>query len=352
MGDQQRIALLIELERPAHALEAEAGQRVADRGAILLARLFDRQQSERDRIVRFRRVGIGHAAERFLIFVHEGSGGGDIRAGGHAEMRGEIHAVHGGAAELDVFGRGDAVRTEADKIEAGLHELLGDERPFGIARPLDHGLGRAGLDAAELRREVDVAAGVAFVGNDLEAVLLARGLEGLEAAAAEIVVDVEEGELLQLGKFLVDEARKVGDQLGVGDGRAEHPLVALGGDALRGAGDHDLRRLRLAADLRGREARRAADASDGDQNLVTGDQPFGDVHGLFRLAGVVAVDGLNLLAADAAGVVLLLDRELDRLLLARSHGGGVAGQRAEHADLDGLGGRGLRAGRGEQCGYA
>ena len=125
------------------------------------------------------------------------------------------------------FGVATPSEPKRDRLRPICTNCLAIERALGVARPLDHRLGGAGLDAAELRREVDVAAGVAFVGDDLEAVFLARRLEGLEAAAAEIVVDVEEGELLQLGEFLVDEVGEVGDQLGVGHRRAKHPLVAL-----------------------------------------------------------------------------------------------------------------------------
>ena len=69
-------------------------------------------------------------------------------------------------------------------------ELFGDKRAFGVARPFHHRLGRARLDAAKLRGEVDIAAGIALLIDDLETVLGARYLEGFKTAAAEIVVDV------------------------------------------------------------------------------------------------------------------------------------------------------------------
>jgi len=78
---------------------------------------------------------------------------------------------------------------------------------------------------------------------------------------------------------------------------------------------------------------------------VPGDQALGDVDGFLGLAAVVGVDGFDLLAADAAGIVLLLDGKFGALLFALAGGGGIAAQRAEYADLDGLRGGGCVGGR-------
>ena len=92
----------------------------------------------------------------------------------------------------------------------------------------------------------------------------------------------------------MDEGGEVAGELGVGHGRAKHPLVALCGDLLGGSGHDNLRRLRLCGDLGSGKARRTADASDHQHNVIAGGQPFGDVDSFFWLAGVVGVDGLDL----------------------------------------------------------
>ena len=88
---------------------------------------------------------------------------------GHVE-----HAVDRVAAELDVFRYRDAVAAESRQRHVHLHELLSDQRTFGVARPFDQHLRGAGLDAAELRGEVEIATCVAFFCDDFEAVLLSR----------------------------------------------------------------------------------------------------------------------------------------------------------------------------------
>ena len=76
---------------------------------------------------------------------------------GHVE-----HPVDRIAAEFDIFRHRDAVTAESRQRHVHLDELLSDERTLGVARPLDQCLRRAGLDAAELRGEVEIATRIAF----------------------------------------------------------------------------------------------------------------------------------------------------------------------------------------------
>ena len=104
--------------------------------------------------------------------------------------------------------------------------------------------------------EVEIAARVTLFGDDLEAVFLSSCLESLEAALAEVVIDVNEGDLFLSGELLVDEVDEVGGERGVRNRRAEDPLVALRGNSLSGARDYNLRGFALLGHLRSRETRR------------------------------------------------------------------------------------------------
>ena len=72
-------------------------------------------------------------------------------------------------------------------------------------------------------------------------------------------------------------------------------------------------------------------------DVVTLGKPFGDIDGFFGLAGVVGIDHLDLLAANSAGGVLLLDRKVDGLPFRGAGGGSVAAKRPKYADLDRIG---------------
>jgi hypothetical protein len=139
----------------------------------------------------------------------------------------------------------------------------------------------------------------------------------------------------------VDEVDEVGNQLGVRHRRAEHPLVALSGDALRGAANDDLRRLRLPAHLRRGKACRTGDAADVDENLIPRNQALDRIDRFLGLTAVVGIEWFDLLTTDTAGGVLFLDHETDRVFLAAAHGRSIAAEGTKHADLDGIGERRL-----------
>ena len=220
-------------------------------------------------------------------------------------------------------GARDAVGAEAREIPAHLLDLAMDERAFGVARPLDEGVRIGRADPGQLPGEVEVAARVPFLGDDADAVLLARLDERIEPALAEIVVDVKEAETLEVRHFLVDEVDHVADQLAVRDRRAEHPFVALRCDALGGSAHDDLRHLLLAKHLRGGEARRAAHAADGERHLIAGREASRHHGRLLGLAGVVADHDLDRATEQAAGRILDVHRHLD----AFAHRSGLARRR-------------------------
>ena len=215
-----------------------------------------------------------------------------------------------------------------------LAQLALDQRALGVARPVDEPVGIGGADLGELSGEVDVAARVAFAHRHRDAVLLAGLDERVEAALAEVVIHVDEAEALELRELLGDEVGEVGDELAVGNGAAEHPLVALSRDALRGAAHHDLRHLLLAKHLRRGEARRAAHAAHGNAHVVARGEAPRDHPGFLGLAGVVADDKVDLPAEHAAGGVARLHHHLDAGAQALSLRCRVAADRPEGADLD------------------
>src|SRR3984893_8982482 len=232
---QQWIALLVEFKRPAHAFEADPSERISDGGAIFLPSLLDGQQRKRDRVIGFGRIGVRHSPIRLLILLDEHLRCWDIGSGSNAKMGGEVDAVDRRSSQLNILRRCNPVRAETHQVHPGLDILLRDQRTLGIARPLNQRLRRACLDAAERRREFDVPARVALICDYLEPVFLTCRLEGFEAAAPEIVIDIQERELLQVRKFVMDKIGQVSNQLRVRYGRPEYPLVTLRSYALRGA---------------------------------------------------------------------------------------------------------------------
>src|SRR5262249_57504926 len=111
-------------------------------------------------------------------------------------------------------------------------------------------IGIGGANSGQLSDEVEVATRISLLRGDAHAELLARFGESVKTALAEVVVDVEEPETLQVRHFLIDEIDHIADELAVRHRRAKYPFIALRGDALRGPTHNDLRHLFLAKDLR------------------------------------------------------------------------------------------------------
>ena len=312
-------------------------KRIANLAAVFAAGLFDCQQRHRDRVIGLGVIGVGNLAVCLLNLADEFLRGRNVR-GGRAAVVGHVeHAIDRIAAEFDIFRQRDAVAAKARQRHVHLHELLGDQRALGVARPFDQHLSGTGFDAPELSGKVQIAARIALLSDDFEAIFLPASLERLKATTSEIVIDIEERYLCDVWKFLVDERRKIAGQLGVRDGRTKHPFVSLRGDFLRGSGHDDLRRLRLRGDLRRGKACRATDAADHDRNIVARGQALGDIDRFFRFAGVVCIDRFDLLAANSAGGILILDCKIDGFFFCGTGSGGVAGKRSEHSDLDRVG---------------
>ncbi|MNR17431.1 hypothetical protein D3C85_1340900 [compost metagenome] len=115
---------------------------------------------------------------------------------------------------------------------------------------------------------------------------------------------------------------------------AEHAgEAALGHCGVGGAGG-DGDDARFVVDLGRRNGGGGAEVPDHADGLVLVDQAVGDGHGLFRFAGVVGLDQLDLLAVDAAGGVDVfggLGSAAPVLFAKRSVGAGV---RPGNADDD------------------
>ena len=110
---------------------------------------------------------------------------------------------------------------------------------------------------------------------------------------------------------------------------------------LPGLGDLDRRRagieqrdLRLLDDRHDGERRVRAFLADDDVGLVLLDQALGGLRGGQRAAGRIFVLNDELVAVDA-GLVELLERELDALLVLRAEIGARPRHREQRADLDG-----------------
>src|SRR5579883_837477 len=133
MGEKQGVALAVEFEGAAHALEAYISERIANCGFVLAAGFLNGEQCYGDRIISLSVIGIRKGAIGLLELFDEHLRSGDIASGSAAVMSHVEDAVHRLASELDIFRDRNPVRTEARHGHAELLELLGDERPFGIA---------------------------------------------------------------------------------------------------------------------------------------------------------------------------------------------------------------------------
>src|SRR5262249_55152170 len=253
---QGRIALFVELEATTNAVELDRSKRVTDLRSVGHAGLLNRHDGCCQRV-----ESLGMDEVRILV-VRGANFGGEVLRNlvaadrSNAEVCRVVRAFRRACAEFAEFGMRLPVRTEIGHVDAHLLHLLDNECPFCVARPVDHEVRARCLDTAQLAGEVEIAPCVTLLGDDLEAVFLSSCLESLEAALAEVVIDVNEGDLFLSGELLVDEVDEVGGERGVRNRRAEDPLVALRGNSLSGARDYNLRCFALLGHLRSRETRR------------------------------------------------------------------------------------------------
>src|SRR6516164_8810184 len=238
---QGRVTLFIELEAATNAVELDSSKRVTDLRSIGCAGLLNRHNGCCQRV-----ESLGMDVVWILVVRGADFGGEVLRDlvaanGGNAEVGRVVSAFRRTSGEFAEFGMRLPVRAEIGHVDAHLLHLLDDERSFCVARPVDHKVRARCFNTAQLAGEIEIAARVTLFGDNLEAVFLSSGLETLETALAEVVVDVNKGDLFLSGELLVDEVDKVGGEGGVRNRRAEHPLVALCGDSLSGTGDYNLR---------------------------------------------------------------------------------------------------------------
>ena len=83
----------------------------------------------------------------------------------------EVVALDRRAADLERLRRVPAVAAEQRHVDAELARLLRDQADLGVVAGHEDRVGLRGADRRELRAEVDVAARVALVGDDLAAEL-------------------------------------------------------------------------------------------------------------------------------------------------------------------------------------
>src|SRR5262249_57248233 len=118
--------------------------------------------------------------------------------------------------------RVEGVGGEARQVPTHLLDLAMDERALRVARPFHEPIRIGGADPGQLPGEVEVAAGIAFLRDDAHAVLPAGVDEGVESTFAEIVVDVETPEALELPQLLIDEVDQVAEELAARHAASEH----------------------------------------------------------------------------------------------------------------------------------
>ncbi len=175
-----------------------------------------------------------------------------------------------------------------------------------------------------------------FLGDALR---LQVGFEDLVGGARIDVVGAGQHPALHL--FVLHQVVDRGDRLLVRRrAGVEHVALALFALVLHGV-EQD--RVQLLEHRQHGFARHRGPAAEHDGDLVLGDQLAGLFGEQRPVRGGVDDDGLELLAEHAALLVLLVDQEEDGVLQRGFADGHGAGERVQHADLDGvvrrLGGR-------------
>ncbi len=116
---------------------------------------------------------------------------------------------------------------------------------------------------------------------------------------------------------------------------AERPGVARFGDPDRGRSGVQERHLRVLHERHDGKRRVRAFLAENDGGLVLIEQPFGGLRGRQRTAGGIFILNLQFVAVHA-GLVELLDCEVDALLILRAEISARARRREQTSDLDDL----------------
>ena len=189
-------------------------------------------------------------------------------------------------------------------------------------------------DVGELRLEVDVAVGIALVGDDLSAHPNERLGKILREADRVVVAHVLEDGGLRQFQIVVDELGHHISLEGIDEAGAEDVIAHLRHLGIGGGGRDHRNFVGLRLGSHEERAGRGHFAEKRD-HVLAGDQPGRRRGRLLRLALVVEGDDLDLLAPDAARRVELGGGELDGAIARHAESRFGSRHRAYFADHDG-----------------
>ena len=300
-------------------------------GAVERLRAVHRVEQHERGVVAERGEAVGHRAVARLVL-------GDELLDGRAVLLervvvGVVAALDRGAADLGELLGVPAVAAEQRHGDAELAGLDRDVAGVGVVAGDEDRLGVGVLERLQLRREVDVAAGVGLAGRDRPAERAERVVELLgEALRVGLLLVVEDADALRV-QVVVRELRDDVALEAVDEADAQDHVADLG-DALVRRRRRDHRHAVLLRDRAARHRQARRDLAEHGLDVVVGDEPRHRGAGLLRLAGIVERDELDRPAVDAALGVALVEREPDRLVGRLPERRLRAGHRAVVADHD------------------
>ena len=179
----------------------------------------------------------------------------------------EVVALDRRAADLERLLRVPAVAAEQRHVDAELARLLRDQAELRVVAGHEDRVGLGGADRRELRAELDVAARVALVGDDLAAELGERLAEEIGEPDRVVLLEVEQDRHLLDLQLLDGEARHHRALERVDEAGAEDVVADLG-DLRVGRAGRDHRHARALRLGRRRERARRGDLAEQRHHLV------------------------------------------------------------------------------------
>ncbi len=349
-----REGLLVSLDQP--FIGAEIFERHADFIAVGAARLLDREREKMHRVIGVRRADGREDVRRafdlrklLLQFSNDLLAGRALVAEEAVGLH-ELRVARGGTREFGEASARNAPVGNDRNLPAHAVARLHDLRAGGGVADENEHVSAGLLQSRELRDEIDVVVLEFLDAGDLDAlVLFGGGLQALFVGFAPGIVDEDEAGFLGAELLGVLEKTHVDERVDGGD--AEHiiRIRAVMGDRGAGSPDADERHFFLVRDGHDRERHRRVETAEESRDLFLEDQFARSDQALGRVGFVVALDELELAAAEQAALgVDLVDCDLQ----AAGHGFARLRRRARErrdlADLDRIGGetRGCKKERG------